>query len=327
MTAAKDSLEEFCHLAFDDGISKNDPVRLGRLFREYTDVKRTPSLKKTLELVHSLGIKTEAADYLDTGGTNMMAGGVWHIHYSAKDRPATQKFDIFHELYEILYKRLAEWDIDYDPERLQRLRLCRPADRFAASVLIPPDHFQYKAQVTGCDIVALGEQLELSHQCLLIALGEHFDDLQLVGALYEFEPPAIAGTGAELKDYKATIVVKTAPARHVKQLCALQKVPTRKSHPVIGSMVCAAITGGAPLLWRSSINEEAPVVFVRPFFSIAQTSYRVLLLAVPREEFSLISAQVEKLEPLEIDGGCICPSQNKCRVNQACHWRNGGRYE
>jgi len=50
----------------------------------------------------------------------------------------------------------------------------------------------------------------------------------------------------------------------------------------------------------------------------------VLLLAVPREEFSLISAQVEKLEPLEIDGDGICPSQNHCRVNQACPWRNGG---
>ena len=198
------------------------------------------------------------------------------------------------------------------------------ADRFAASVLIPPDYFLSRAQAAGCDLVSLGEQLELSHQSLLIALGEHFHDIQLVGALYEFEPPPIVGSGAELKDYKANIVVKTGPARHVKQLCALQKVPTRKSHPVIGSLVCAAIAGNAPLLWRSSRIEEAPVVFVRPLFSIAQTPYRVLLLAVPREEFSLISAQVERLEPLEIDGDCICPSQNKCRVNQACPWRNGG---
>ena len=104
--SAPGSLGDFCRYALDyeEGRYADDPVRLGALFREYAGIDRTPSIKETVDLVRSLGIKIEAVPYLDTGGTNMMAKGSWHIHYAAKDRPATQKFDIFHELFEVIHK-------------------------------------------------------------------------------------------------------------------------------------------------------------------------------------------------------------------------------
>ena len=60
---------------YEEGRFADDPVRLGALFREYAGIQRTPSLKKTVDLVRSLGINIEAVSYLETGGTNMMAKG------------------------------------------------------------------------------------------------------------------------------------------------------------------------------------------------------------------------------------------------------------
>jgi len=132
---APGSLGDFCRYALDyeEGRYANDPVRLGAVFREYAEINRTPSLTRTLNLVRSLGIKIEAVSYLNTGGTNMTAKGSWHIHYSTKDRPATQKFDIFHELFEVIHKNLNFFNPDYG--LLREPHISRYADRFAAATL------------------------------------------------------------------------------------------------------------------------------------------------------------------------------------------------
>jgi len=103
---AQMGVADFCRYALATEKSQlvHDPARLGALFREYAGIQRTPSLRKTIYLVRSIGISIEAVNYLETGGTNMTANGRWHIHYSAKDRPPTQKFDILHELFEVIHK-------------------------------------------------------------------------------------------------------------------------------------------------------------------------------------------------------------------------------
>ena len=192
------SLGNICRYILDYGEDRyaEDPVRLGCIFRECTGIQRTPSLTRTINLVRSLGIKIEAVDYLNTGGTNMMPKGNWHIHYSAKDRPATQKFTIFHELFEVVHKNLAAMDDSY--RLLKEPQLSKCADRFAAAALIPPRFFSDKASANGCDLVKLGRDLELSHQCLLIALGQHFADVPFVGVLYEHRMDG-ANDEAEIK--------------------------------------------------------------------------------------------------------------------------------
>jgi len=179
------SLGNICRyiLDYEAGRHAEDPVRLGAIFREYTGIQRTPSLTGTINMVRSLGIKIEAVDYLATGGTNMRPKGNWHIHYSSKDRPATQKFTILHELFEVVHKNLAPLDSSY--RLLKEPQLSKCADRFAAAVLIPPRFFSDKASANGCDLGKLGKDLELSHQCLLVALVQHFTDIPFVGVLYE----------------------------------------------------------------------------------------------------------------------------------------------
>jgi len=325
--SAPDSVEGFCRYALDyeEGRYADDPVRLGGVFREYTGINRTPSLKKTVDLVRSLGIKIEGVPYLDTGGVNMTAKGVWHIHYAAKDRPATQKFDIFHELFEVIHKTFGTVCSDYNV--LKEPYLSRHADRFAAATLIPPGFFLSQVCMTGCDLVKLGEDLELSHQCLLIALGQHFGDIPLIGILYEYRPDGATSGNRKIEDFVATVVVKTSQARRVKKLCGLQAVPARNSHAQMGSLVCAAVTGGHPMLWRSAHIEDSPAVLVRPL-SAGREPYRVILLAVPNEESGMISSQVERIEPIPVNGDISCPFEKRCRNSYNCIWRDiGGYYE
>ena len=299
----------------------DDPVHMGAVFREYAGIQRIPSLKRTISLVKSLGIRIEAADYLKTGGTNMNARGCWHIHYSANDKPATRKFTIFHELFEIIHKSLGA--VNPECNQLKGAQLCRCADRFAASALIPQRFFLSRVYATGCDLVKLSDELELSHQCLLMALGQHLLEIPFVGVLYEHRLDGETGAKAGLDDFVATVVVKTARARRTKDLCGLQTVPKRNGKPKAGSLVCAAITGGHSLLWRSSFNEDAPVILVRPLISAGGEAYRVILLAVPGEEFGMISLQVDIIEPIQINGDMVCPTANKCGF-QDCLWKPAG---
>jgi len=321
---APGSLGNLCRFIFDyeEGRYADDPVRLGAVFREYAGIRRTPSLARTVNLVRSLGINIEAVGYLKSGGTNMTANGYWYIHYSAKDRPATQKFTVFHELFEVIHKNIGILDSSYSLMKEPQMSQC--ADRFAAAALIPPRFFFGRASATGCDLVKLGEDLELSHQCLLIALGQHFVDIPLVGVLYEHRLDGATGEDTEIDDFVATVVVKTPRARRIRDLCGLQNVPARNSHPRVGSLVCAAVTGGRPLLWRSTHIEDSPAILVRPLLSAGREPYRVILLAIPVEEFGMISCQVEGIEPLPVNGDVSCPSENKCQNSQNCIWRSRG---
>ena len=309
-------------LDYEAGQYADDPVRLGSVFREYVGILRTPRLSRTITLVRSLGIMIDAVDYLKTGGTNMLANGRWHIHYSTRDRPATQKFTIFHELFEVIHKNLNFYNSDYG--LLREPMISRYADRFASAALIPPDFFLNQAGKTGCDLVKLAENLELSHQCLLIALGQHFIEVPFVGVLYEHRSDSSSCENDEIENFVATVVVKTPRARRIKDLCGLQSVPARNSHPRVGSLVCAVVTGGSPVLWRSTHIEDSPAILVRPLLSVGQEPYRVILLAIPNEEFGMISFQVDSIEPITVNGDMWCPSESKCRKSQDCIWKPTG---
>ncbi len=321
---ASGSLGELCRYVsdYEEGRYADDPVRIGAIFREYAGIQRTPSLVRTINFVRSLGINIKSVDYLKSGGTNMTANGYWYIHYSAKDRPATQKFTVFHELFEVIQKNIDAMDSSYS--LMKEPQMSQYADRFAAAALIPPRFFLGRAGATGCDLVKLGEDLELSHQCLLIALGQHFVEIPFIGVLYEYRPDGAIGANAEIGDFVATVVVKTPRARRIRDLCGLQTVPARNSRPDIGSLVCAAVTGGRPLLWQNTHFEESPAILVRPLLSAGREPYRVILLAIPVEEFGMISYQVEGIEPLPVNGDVSCPSETKCRNSHDCIWRSRG---
>ncbi len=322
-----DNLGNLCRNILDceEGKHVDDPVRLGSIFREHTGMQHTPTIAETIKMIRSLGVRIEAVGYLRTGGTNMSAKGSWHIHYSDQDRPATQKFTIFHELFEIMHKTMGE--LDSGRSVLKEPQLSRSADRFAAAALIPPVFFSEQASATGCDVVKLARNLELSHQCLLIALGQHFGEIPFVGALYEHAQNNTKAENINVEEFVATVVVKTSRAARIKKLCGVQAVPARNSHPEVGSLVCAAVTGGTPVLWRSAHIEDSPAILVRPLLSVGREPYRVVFLALPNEEFGMISRQTDLIEPIPVNGEVPCPSEKNCRNLNNCIWKSRGGYE
>ena len=143
------------------------------------------------------------------------------------------------------------------------------------------------------------------------------------------DPKDAIGANAEIKDFVATVVVKTARARRIKDLCGLQTVPVRNSHPQIGSLVCAAVNGG-----HVRCSGEALILKIRPLswcvlsFPLDQEPYRVILLAIPNEEFGMISSQVERIEPILVNGDTSCPSEKNAGIPDDCIWKAiGGYYE
>jgi len=291
---------------------------LAKFFRRYAEIERTPSLKRTVELVRALGIVIEEADYLSTAGANMTARGVWYIHYAAKDRPATQKFTIFHELFEILQKSCADLDAAYYPPK--EPQMSRSAERFASAVLLSPQFLISHLVATGCDVVKLADGLELSQQCLLIAMEQHLKNIPFWGALFDYQLPDGLKSRQKTHDYNTTLVVKSLSARRQKIICRLQPEPILRENPSRGSLVCAAAHGGSPVFYRG-LSDGDSAVLVRPLFSGSRTPSRIILLALPNVKSNRFFPQVDSIQAIIVNEHSSCPAAYKCRNSLNCVWK------
>ncbi|MDD5702448.1 MAG: ImmA/IrrE family metallo-endopeptidase [Dehalococcoidales bacterium] len=324
------SLTDFCRLAFNASNRRfaADPVQLGKLFRQYAGIERTPSLKRTVELVRSLGIVIEEVDCLSTHGANMLdKDRVWHLIYAAKDQPATQKFTIFHELFEILQKSFAELAPSYhSPQEIETNQSAkrsaeRSADRFAGAVLLSSQLFVKHLIATGCDLVKLAEGLELSHQCLLVAMEQHLAKLPFVGALYEYQPRDGIRSRQKAYDYLATLVVKTGVPWPIPEICRWQTEPVLNERPQGGSLICAALQGGYPIFYQSEGNENSAAILVRPLFSGARRPSRLVFLVLPGAKSDRFFPQADLIQAITVNENSVCPSAYKCRNSLNCRWK------
>ena len=327
---ANTSLVDFCQLALNASNRRlaAEPAHLGKLFRQYAGLGRTPNLKQTVELVRSLGIVTQEVDCLSTHGANMLdKEGVWHLIYAAKDRPATQKFTIFHELFEIIQKSfgsLAPIDRLSQPPQTSpsdRRSAERAADRFAGAVLLSSQFFVKHLIATGCDLVKLAAGLELSHQCLLVAMEQHLAEIPFVGALYEYQPRDGIRSRVKAYDYMATLVVKTATARPIQKVCRKQSEPVLSERPHGGSLICAALQGGYPVFYHSAGNQDSMAVLVRPLYSGARRPSRTIFLALPNTKSERFFPQVDLIQAVIVNENSPCPSAYKCRNSHNCRWK------
>ncbi len=305
-------LEDFCRrvVETEEGPCSDDPRALAEQFREFFGLEGTPGLSRVLDLMSSLGVMLEEVQYLETGAVNMWKDG-WHVHFAFKDPPGTQKFDLLHEAYEIVDKTFTKM-LSFYPG-IKEPALSRNADRFAAAVLMPPKFISVKMDESGCDPVLLGVELELSHQALLISFVERLQDIPFVAAVYDYVPSEGSKSFC-LDDLSATMVVRSPAARYVRRLCACQAVGAKGAVAKAGSLVCLAARSGRPVLCRPDEAHEAPgapAVLVRPIPWRNRAPGRVLLLAVPNDEDTLLRPQVESLasEPLLVPANAVLACQ------------------
>lgn len=324
------SLVGFCHLALnvDNRRFAANPVKLGRLFRQYAVIERTPNLRNTVGMVRSLGIVIEEVDCLSTHGANMLdKDKVWHIIYSAKDSPATQKFTIYHELFEIIQKSFADMapsyhrHDEYQLSRITKQSAEHSADRFAGAVLLSPQFLVKHLISTGCDLAKLAAGLELSHQCLLVSMEQHLAGIPFVGALFDCQLPDGIRSRQKAYDYVATMVVKTSSAWPIQEVCHWQTDPVLDERPQGGSLVCAALQGSCPVFYHDPGEENSAAILVRPLFSGARRPLRVIFLALPATKSDRFYPQVDSIQAVVVDKNSPCPSVYKCRNPQNCRWK------
>ena len=326
------SLAGFCHLALnaDNRRLAGNATYLGRLFRRYVQIERTPSLQRTVDLVRSLGIVIEEVDYLSSNrpGTNMMSKeGIWYLHYSSKDRPGTQKFTIFHELFEIIQKSFAELvpcnGVSQDTESCQSAKRYneQSADRFAGAVLLSPHSLLKHLTDTGCDLVKLAKGLELSHQCLLVAMEQSLNKIPFVGALYEYQPQNEIRSRLKAYDYIPSFVVKTDLALKIREICKRQSKLIQNKRPDSGSLVCAALQGGFPVFYRHSELGDSMAALVRPLFSGTRTPSRAIFLSLPSAKSHRFFPQVDLIQAIIVNEDSPCPAVYKCRNSDKCRWK------
>ena len=90
--------------------------------------------------------------------------------------------------------------------------------------------------------------------------------------------------------------------------------------------MCAAINIGRPLLWRQTGDEGYPVILVRPLLWGGLEPYRLILLALPDEEYHMISPQVERIQPVALSAEDSCPFEAIYPICQECPWKIAGGY-
>jgi len=163
-----------------------------------------------------------------------------------------------------------------------RRRVCRPADRFAAAVLMQPETFSLMAEESGLDVLALQRAYRCSYASVTLRLIEVVSDYPLMAVLYERhrdDGPDPEGW-TEPPELRATIVRRTRGfgTPHSELLCGSKGgLPLRSRKPSPGSLADRVVGSGRaeydedggfaaiarPVIWRGKLAKV--VVVAVPF--------------------------------------------------------------
>ncbi len=300
-------MDDFCRQLMDEARSTTipEPVSTARFFVEFFSLSGIPSLHDLKELLSRTGVGVAVATKLPGSYRGFHAGharGPYMIQYDASEWSGAQEHTVLHETYEIIIERLQ--DIQPSPSYPAGKRLCRDADRFAASVLVQPGLFAIVAETTGFDIVALQRLYRRSYASISLRLAEVMLHQPLLAVLYERREEKASPRRAESVEHtglKATVVARTPGFRlrtNRRPLSSLRGLlPRRGSPPAPGSIGDTVFGTGSPLyvervsgydLWKSDdIAVAAKPVLWRE--SVA----KVALVAVPYRDRSVLRPQIE----------------------------------
>ena len=272
------SREDFCRdLLDDDQYGETiDPEGVAARFVSYFGVPARPTMPVLKALLQEAGFGTVSGAHLDSmkgvhfGGR----GGGYEIYYHQDLWDGAKEHTVLHETYEIICETLCE-QVTGTP---LRRRVCRPADRFAAAVLMQPEAFSLMAQASGLDVLALQRAYRCSYSSVTLRLAEVVWNTPLMTVLYERgRDDGLDPEGwTEPPELRATIVRRTrgfgSPDSEL--LCGSRGgVPLRGRRPPPGSLADRVVGSGRaeydedggfaviarPVTWRGKLAKVAVV--------------------------------------------------------------------
>ena len=283
--------EDFCREVMDDDPARGaiDPEGVAARFVSYFGIPDRPTMPVLKALLEKGGFGTVSGAHLDSmKGVHFSApGGGYDIHYRHDLWDGAKEHTVLHETYEIICETLCE-QVTGTP--LKR-RVCRPADRFAAAVLMQPETFSLMAEASGLDVLALQRAYRCSYASVTLRLAEVMSEFPLMAVLYErdrddgrdpegwTEPPEL----------RATIVRRTrgfGPSDS-ELLCGPRGgVPLRGKRPSHGSLADRVVGSG-----RAEYDEDGGfAVIARPVIWKGRLA-KVAVVAVPYPHRAVLEPQ------------------------------------
>ena len=178
------TLEDFCHRLMDDE-SMVGPERLAARFVRYFGVSERPTLAELKGLMKRAGFGEVSPGPLeDLKGIHFgTPRGECEIYYREDLWDGAKGYTVLHESCEIIHETLCYLHTGSLPQR----KVCREADRFAASVLMQREAFAFLAERSGLDVLALQRTFQCSYASVALRLAEVVRSVPLMAVLYERE--------------------------------------------------------------------------------------------------------------------------------------------
>ena len=303
-----DLMTDFCRRLVDQmpPSARLGPVTTARSFVEFFSLVGIPKLEGLTRILEMAGVGVAVATRLPgsyRGFHAVHANTQYVIQYEASEWSGAQEHTVLHETYEIVIETLR--DLYPVPGYPRGKRLCRDADRFAASVLMQPDLFAVMAETTGFDVVALQRLYRRSYSSVSLRLVEVMRHQPLLAVLYERVEktnPSEWADPDEPAGFKASVVARTPGFRIRTQRRPLSYLrgllPRRGTPPAPGSVAESVVRSGRPVhvervsgydLWKS----DDLAVAARPVLWGGRVA-KVALVAVPYRDRSVLRPQLDR---------------------------------
>ncbi len=313
-------LEEFCAAVIRQyaGASAVPPSELAEALRMHFAIPVPVVLSAQVRLAQQLGIHDFQFVELPRGcsGYNSQDGDFYTLWVSTLDHRVRQEHTIFHELYELIHRKLAEQLPTLIP--LSSKERERNADEFAAAVFMPTESFAKDVLTCGLDVLRLQNLYQRSYSSTLIGIKDSLRRLGIpfVGLLYEDNDFADIEAVARrrLGDIEARIPLQMALHYRWTILGMSAKVnPILASHlPRSGDMVVPGSLARMVYEHQSAVyikqatgfdffGLDDMTVLLRPVIWRGSTIAKIIILCIRADQGDLLAPQIAGLHCHTVD--------------------------
>ena len=286
------TIDGFCGELLEDDCPEGrlEPERLAADFTRRFQVPLRVSLDDLAVLLENAGIGPVYGAPLAGGLRGVhysLPGGGYAIQYLEDQWEGGKVHTVLHETGEIVQEQVWLRRHGSRPPG----DICTEADRFAASVMMPPDIFAAYAVAAGLDVPALQRVFRCAYSSVTRRLGEVMRRQPLAAVLYERQGngPATWPERPDPGSFRASALTRTPGfgERASRLLCGSRgRMPLPERPPSSGSLAEAVILTG-----RAEYAEDDGIaVAARPVYWRGRIA-KVAVVAVPREYRAALEPQ------------------------------------